>query len=87
MKPYPFVTMLAELLGRDDTGTTDGHVDRSVQKWNEATQILCITTMTIFFALRCFTRLVIMDGFRREDCKGLMISSRWPVLTDSQGHV
>ncbi|BCS11098.1 hypothetical protein ALUC_40438A [Aspergillus luchuensis] len=59
--------MLAELLGRDDTSMTDKHVDRSVQKWNLATQILCITTMTIFFALRCFTRLVIMDGFRRED--------------------
>lgn len=77
--------MLAELLGRDDTGTTDKHVDRSVQKWNLATQILCITTMTIFFALRCFTRLVIMDGFRREDCKVLMNSSRWPVLTNTQG--
>ncbi|OOF94285.1 hypothetical protein ASPCADRAFT_516539 [Aspergillus carbonarius ITEM 5010] len=63
--------MLTELFGRDDVDATGRSIDRSIQKWNLATQIICITAMTIFFGLRSFARLVIMDGYRKED---------WPCL-------
>lgn len=47
----------------------DGSVDKSVQKWNTATQALCISAMTIFFGLRVYTRLFILNGFTKEDCE------------------
>ena len=66
---YSSAMMLTELFGRDDVDATGRSIDRSIQKWNLATQIICITAMTIFFGLRSFARLVIMDGYRKEDCK------------------
>ncbi|PWY79721.1 integral membrane protein [Aspergillus heteromorphus CBS 117.55] len=65
----------AELLGRDDTGMTGRPIDRSVQRWNVATQILCIAAMTIFFGLRLYTRISILGGYSKEDwtCLGAWI--------------
>lgn len=40
-----------------------------MQKWNYATQSLCIGGMTIFFALRVYTRMFILNGFTKEDCE------------------
>jgi hypothetical protein len=55
---------LAELLGRDAPNS----VDKTVQNWNTATQILCIVAMTVFFGLRVYTRIFILHGFGKEDC-------------------
>ncbi|PLN75303.1 hypothetical protein BDW42DRAFT_41933 [Aspergillus taichungensis] len=51
-----------ELSGRDMASP-----DRSMQKWNYATQSLCIGGMTIFFSLRVYTRMFILNGFTKED--------------------
>lgn len=53
-----------ELSGRDMASP-----DRSMQNWNYATQSLCIGGMTIFFALRVYTRMFILNGFTKEDCE------------------
>ncbi|KAJ5082111.1 hypothetical protein N7532_011154 [Penicillium argentinense] len=42
-------------------------IDTSVQKWNYACQSLCIIAMTMFFGLRVYTRLFILNGFGKED--------------------
>lgn len=47
----------------------DADIDDSVQKWNYACQSLCIITMTLFFGLRVYTRLFILNGFGKEDCE------------------
>lgn len=46
-----------------------GAVNDSVQQWNKATQSLCIIAMTVFFMLRVYTRLRILNGFGKEDCE------------------
>lgn len=48
-----------------DSGDAD--INDSVQKWNYACQSLCIITMTLFFGLRVYTRLFILNGFGKED--------------------
>lgn len=53
--------------------------DRSMQKWNYATQSLCIGGMTIFFALRVYARTFILNGFNKEDCE-----SRRPLYNGSE---
>ncbi|PKX96578.1 putative integral membrane protein [Aspergillus novofumigatus IBT 16806] len=55
---------LAVMLGRD----VGDSVDTSMQNWNTATQILCIVAMTVFFGLRVYTRIFILNGFGKEDC-------------------
>ncbi|PLB51965.1 hypothetical protein P170DRAFT_462065 [Aspergillus steynii IBT 23096] len=52
-------------LGRD--GAPNADVDRTVQTWNTITQSLCIAAMTVFFALRAYTRLSLLKGFLKED--------------------
>lgn len=59
----------ADVLSRAASVPDNGSVDRSVQKWNTATQALCISAMTIFFGLRVYTRLFILNGFTKEDCE------------------
>ncbi|KAF4213652.1 hypothetical protein CNMCM8980_009715 [Aspergillus fumigatiaffinis] len=54
---------LAVMLGRD----VGDSVDTSMQHWNTATQILCIVAMTVFFGLRVYTRIYILNGFGKED--------------------
>ncbi|KAG2412874.1 hypothetical protein HFD88_010431 [Aspergillus terreus] len=59
------------LLGRDAPEPSDS-IDDTVQKWNKATQSLCIIFTTIFFILRVYTRTFILNGFTKEDwfCSG-----------------
>ncbi|KAI9041786.1 uncharacterized protein KD926_006510 [Aspergillus affinis] len=45
----------------------NSNMDKSVQTWNTVTQSLCITAMTIFFGLRAYTRLSLLNGFWKED--------------------
>lgn len=45
----------------------------SVQTINYATQSICMVFMTIFFGLRVFSRLKILNGFTIEDCKSLLM--------------
>ncbi|KAE8154256.1 hypothetical protein BDV25DRAFT_126721 [Aspergillus avenaceus] len=42
-------------------------LNTTVQKWNTATQSLCIITMTVFFVVRVYTRVFILNGFAKED--------------------
>ncbi|KAA8643001.1 putative integral membrane protein [Aspergillus tanneri] len=56
-----------QLLGRQAAKPNDQPVDTTVQKWNTATQSLCIVAMTVFFALRAYTRVFILNGFGKED--------------------
>ncbi|KAJ5188728.1 hypothetical protein N7491_005048 [Penicillium cf. griseofulvum] len=50
-----------------ERGSGDASIDRSVQQWNYACQSLCIIGMTVFFGLRVYTRLYILNGFGKED--------------------
>lgn len=59
------------LLPRDPDGAD---IDSSVQKWNYACQSLCIIAMTLFFGLRVYTRLFILNGFGKEDCEYIISS-------------
>ncbi|KAE8380920.1 hypothetical protein BDV26DRAFT_279218 [Aspergillus bertholletiae] len=43
------------------------HIDRTVQHWNTAMQIVCISTTTAFVALRIYTRMAVLDGLAKED--------------------
>jgi hypothetical protein len=61
---------LAVMLGRD----VGDSVDTSMQHWNTATQILCIVAMTVFFGLRVYTRIYILNGFGKEDCAWSIIA-------------
>ncbi|KAE8380758.1 hypothetical protein BDV26DRAFT_279233 [Aspergillus bertholletiae] len=54
---------LGQLLERDNNGP----IDKTVQKWNIATQSLCIAAMTLFFLLRAYTRVFLLNGFTKED--------------------
>ena len=56
---------LGQLFERDDANS----IDRTVQKWNTVTQSLCIAAMTLFFLLRVYTRVFLLNGFNKEDCK------------------
>ncbi|KAE8355215.1 hypothetical protein BDV28DRAFT_146299, partial [Aspergillus coremiiformis] len=62
---------LTELFERDDAKP----IDRTVQRWNTVTQSLCITAMTLFFMIRAFTRVFLLDGLMKEDwtCFGAWI--------------
>ncbi|EAU30395.1 conserved hypothetical protein [Aspergillus terreus NIH2624] len=62
------------LLGRDAPEPSDS-IDDTVQKWNKATQSLCIIFTTIFFILRVYTRTFILNGFTKEDW---FCSGAWP---------
>jgi hypothetical protein len=62
---------IVQFFGRDDAATSDKTIDRTVQKWNIATQSLCIIAMTFFFALRVYTRVFLLNGFTKEDCEFL----------------
>ncbi|KAE8367630.1 hypothetical protein BDV27DRAFT_123625 [Aspergillus caelatus] len=54
---------LEQLFERDDAKP----IDRTVQKWNTATQSLCIAAMTLFFLMRAYTRVFLLNGFNKED--------------------
>lgn len=56
---------LGQLFERDDAKP----IDRTVQKWNTATQSLCIAAMTLFFLMRAYTRVFLLNGFNKEDCE------------------
>lgn len=47
----------------------DSKPDDSLQRWNYATQALCIIFMALFFFMRMYTRIAIHNGFGREDCE------------------
>lgn len=47
----------------------DNKPDDSLQRWNYATQALCIIFMALFFFMRVYTRIAIHNGFGREDCE------------------
>ncbi|GFF25607.1 hypothetical protein IFM58399_01095 [Aspergillus lentulus] len=76
---------LAVMLGRD-VGDT---VDTSMQNWNTATQILCIVAMTVFFGLRVYTRIFILNGFGKEDwtCMGAwFLGVMYSIISLIMGH-
>ncbi|OGM48838.1 integral membrane protein [Aspergillus bombycis] len=41
--------------------------DQTLQHWNTALQILCISATTFCVALRVYTRLAVLDGLAKED--------------------
>lgn len=43
--------------------------DQSIHIINYVTQSLCMGFMTIFFSLRVFARLKVLNGFATEDCE------------------
>ncbi|KAL4888605.1 integral membrane protein [Aspergillus ambiguus] len=55
------------LLGREASGPSEKPIYDTVQKWNIATQSLCIIVTTIFFILRAYTRIFLLNGFSKED--------------------
>ncbi|KAE8384791.1 hypothetical protein BDV23DRAFT_191323 [Aspergillus alliaceus] len=55
--------VLMQFFERDDSKP----IDTSIQKWNTATQALCISAMTLFFAMRAYTRVFLLNGFTKED--------------------
>ncbi|KAL4744476.1 hypothetical protein BDW72DRAFT_188412 [Aspergillus terricola var. indicus] len=57
--------LIQPLVERD--AAPEHHVDRSMQKWNYATQSLCIIFMTIFFGLRVYTRTSLQRNWEQED--------------------
>ncbi|KAL3429752.1 hypothetical protein BDV09DRAFT_179828 [Aspergillus tetrazonus] len=59
------MTLIQSLIERD--AAPEHHVDRSMQKWNYATQSLCIIFMTIFFGLRVYTRTSLQRNWEQED--------------------
>ncbi|KAL4947640.1 hypothetical protein BDW69DRAFT_190005 [Aspergillus filifer] len=74
------MTLTQLLVERD--AAPDHHVDRSMQKWNYATQSLCIIFMTVFFGLRVYTRASLQRNWEPEDwcclsawCLGLAYSA------------
>lgn len=58
----------ALLASRAAEPASDGP-DRTVHIWNIITQTLCLVFMTIFFVLRVYARVNILNGFVGEDCK------------------
>lgn len=50
--------------------------DQSVHIINFVTQSMCLVFMTIFFGLRVFSRLKILNGFAIEDCKSPLVRGR-----------
>lgn len=47
--------------------------DKSVHTWNIITQTLCLVSMTIFFLLRVYSRVFLLNGFHGEDCESSWI--------------
>ncbi|KAF7616265.1 integral membrane protein [Aspergillus flavus] len=43
------------------------HIDQTVQHWNTALQILCISATTLCVALRVYTRMFVFSGLAKED--------------------
>lgn len=43
------------------------HIDQTVQHWNTALQILCISGTTLCVALRVYTRMFVLSGLAKED--------------------
>ncbi|KAF9885402.1 hypothetical protein FE257_012924 [Aspergillus nanangensis] len=79
------------LFARETTSTsTSNHpIDDSVQKWNIATQSLCIGLMTILFGLRAYTRMFILNGFSKEDWFCLVawfLGTSYSVISLIMGH-
>ncbi|KAL1961894.1 hypothetical protein VTN77DRAFT_927 [Rasamsonia byssochlamydoides] len=65
------------------------HVDRSVHVINYVTQSLCLVFMTIFFFLRVYARLRVLNGFAVEDwfCLGAYILGMcYSVISLIMGH-
>ncbi|KAE8365073.1 hypothetical protein BDV27DRAFT_144772 [Aspergillus caelatus] len=42
-------------------------IDRTVQHWNTALQIVCISATTLCVALRVYTRMFVFNGLAKED--------------------
>ncbi|KAL4812542.1 hypothetical protein BDW67DRAFT_169910 [Aspergillus spinulosporus] len=59
------MTLIQPFVERD--AAPEHHVDRSMQKWNYATQSLCIIFMTTFFGLRVYTRISLQRNWEPED--------------------
>ena len=49
------------------------HPDRTAQTWDYITQTLCMVFMTVFFALRMYVRLNILNGLGLEDCELVLL--------------
>lgn len=49
--------------------------DKTAQTWDFVTQSLCLVFMTVFFGLRTYVKLFILNGFGIEDCEFTMRSS------------
>ena len=45
------------------------NVDQTIQHWNTALQIICISATTICVALRVYTRMTVLNGLAKEDGK------------------
>ncbi|KAB8261771.1 hypothetical protein BDV32DRAFT_148095 [Aspergillus pseudonomiae] len=43
------------------------NVDQTIQHWNTALQIICISATTICVALRVYTRMTVLNGLAKED--------------------
>jgi len=60
------MTLMSSLMGRSPG---DPDIDHAVQTWDYVTQSLCIIMMTLFFGLRLYTRVFVLNGFNKEDCE------------------
>lgn len=69
LSPFQGFSVLILRAWEDPFIMAKGAVNDSVQQWNKATQSLCIIAMTVFFMLRVYTRLRILNGFGKEDCE------------------
>ncbi|KAE8415512.1 integral membrane protein [Aspergillus pseudocaelatus] len=47
-------------------------IDRTVQHWNTALQIVCISATTLCVALRVYTRMFVFNGLAKEDAACLV---------------
>jgi hypothetical protein len=50
------------------------HPDTTAQTLDYITQSLCLVFMTVFFGLRMYVKLFILNGFGIEDCESLVYS-------------
>ncbi|KAB8217930.1 hypothetical protein BDV33DRAFT_193126 [Aspergillus novoparasiticus] len=46
---------------------SEEHIDQTIQQWNTALQILCISATTLCVALRVYTRMFVFNGLAKED--------------------
>lgn len=57
---------MSSLLGRSPEHS---NIDQDVQTWNYVCQSLCIVGMTVCFGARVYTRVFVLNGFNKEDCR------------------